>query len=118
MKGPDAMSTRTSRTEVAFAHPFILDGMDAEQCPGTYTVETEEESLDTVLSPAWRRVQTAIVIMNSSQTEYFSTSPEQLQDALMRDVAQMNLSVPLSIDSRKARRSRARDMRNPLRNRF
>jgi hypothetical protein len=113
VKGTDAMSTRITRTELVFMHPFILDGMDAVQPAGSYTVETEEESLDTILSPAWRRVQTVMVIVNASQTEYLPITPDQLHEALMRDGVLQDSASPLSPDSPKARHSMARDMRLP-----
>ena len=112
------MATRTTRTEVAFKRPFILDGMDAVQPAGTYAIETEEESLDTMLSPAWRRVQTVMVIVTAGQTEYLTIRPEQLHEALMRDGVQRDPTSSLSPDSPNARRSRARDMRQSSRNRL
>ena len=116
-KGTDTMPTRTTKREVVFLRPFILDGMDAVQPAGTYTVETEEESLDTMLSPAWKRLQTSMIIVKAGQTEYLPISPEQLHEALMRDGAQQDPAAPRSPDSAKALRSRARDMRHPSRNR-
>jgi hypothetical protein len=82
------MATRTSSRDVVFKRPFILDGMDAVQPAGIYKVETEEESLDTMLSPAWKRVRTIMGVARSGITEYIQVSPEQLHEALIRDGAQ------------------------------
>jgi hypothetical protein len=87
-KGRVSMATRTSSRDVVFKRPFILDGMDAVQPAGIYKVETEEESLDTMLSPAWKRVRTIMGVARSGTTEYIQVSPEQLHEALIRDSAQ------------------------------
>jgi endo-1,4-beta-mannosidase len=84
-KKDKSVAIRTSRRNVVFTRPFILDGMDAAQPAGTYKVETEEESLDTMLSPAWKRVQTIMAIARSGATEYIEVGPEQLHEALIRD---------------------------------
>lgn len=86
------------------------------QPAGTYSVETEEESLDAVLSPAWKRVRTMLRIVNAGSTEYLPVTPEQLHEALMRDGAQQDPALPVSSDAPKARRDRARAMRNSPRN--
>ena len=93
--------------------PFILDGMGTVQPAGTYAIEAEEESLDTMLSPAWRRVQTVMIVVKGGKTEYVPISPEQLHEALMRDGAQQYPALPSSFGSPGARRDRPRAMRNP-----
>ena len=40
---------RTTTKMVTFARPFVLKGTDGPQPAGTYTVETEEEELPTLL---------------------------------------------------------------------
>jgi hypothetical protein len=39
-------------------HPFNLSGVDEVQPAGTYTVETDEELLQTLSVPAYRRIST------------------------------------------------------------
>lgn len=47
---------RTTTTTVAFAKPFLI-GDEGETCPaGTYRVEIEEELLQGLSFPAYRRV--------------------------------------------------------------
>jgi hypothetical protein len=54
------MLTRTKRTPVVFKHPFPLKGSGGLQPAGTYTVEIEEELLEGLSFPAYRRVSTTI----------------------------------------------------------
>ena len=54
------MTIRTTRHAVTFARPFFLSGIGEEQPAGTYTVETDEEMLDTATAPAFRRLTTVI----------------------------------------------------------
>jgi hypothetical protein len=56
------MTMRTSRKTVTFRRPFSLSGMDEVQPAGTYTVETNEELLESVSFPAWRRTATIILL--------------------------------------------------------
>ena len=51
----DFMTTRVTIKTVIFAHPFVVDAADGEQPPGVYTVETEEELLESASFPAYRR---------------------------------------------------------------
>lgn len=112
------MATRTESKDVVFVRPFILDGMDAVQPAGTYRVETDEERIDALSFPAWRRVRTSILIGEPGTTQYLPIDPEQLHEALMRDGAQQNPSLPLSATGPKARRDRARGMRHMPRRKF
>src|SRR6476646_5816909 len=52
------MTVRTTSKTVTFTHPFNLSGMDEVQPAGTYTVETDEELLQTSSVPAYRRIST------------------------------------------------------------
>ena len=56
------MTLRTSRRTVAFARPFSLRGVDGVQPAGTYAVETDEELLESVSFPVYRRVATTIFL--------------------------------------------------------
>jgi hypothetical protein len=54
------MLTRTQTTTFVFRRSFMIAGADGLQPAGTYTVETEEELLDGLSFPAYRRVSTTI----------------------------------------------------------
>jgi hypothetical protein len=56
------MTMRTSRKTVTFRRPFSLSGLDEMQPAGTYTVETNEELLEAVSFPVWRRTATVILL--------------------------------------------------------
>jgi hypothetical protein len=110
------MVTRTSSQKVVFRRPFLLTGMSALQPPGAYIVDTDEEQLDTLTVPAWRRTATVIRLARAGATEYLAVDPSELHEALMRDGAQRDHAVPSS-HSPKARLRYARDTMNAFRNR-
>jgi len=56
------MSNRTSRANVTFTRPFPVIGFDELQPAGTYVVETEEELIDGLSFPAYRRTATTIFL--------------------------------------------------------
>ena len=83
--------TRTTRTSVHFARPFVLAGVDGEQPPGTYEVETDEERLDGLSFPVYRRVETRICLpwqtMGAAGNQIVVVNPDDLAAALARDAA-------------------------------
>jgi hypothetical protein len=54
------MLTRSQRTTIAFRRPFVMKGLDRPQPAGTYDVETEEELLEGLSFPAYRRLSTTM----------------------------------------------------------
>jgi len=52
------MFVRTVSSTVTFARPFVLAGCDGVQPPGTYSVETDEELIQTPSVTAYRRLTT------------------------------------------------------------
>lgn len=56
------MFSRTTRKTVTFSHPFVLPGIDGAQPAGTYTVETDEELVEGLSFPVYRRVATVILL--------------------------------------------------------
>jgi hypothetical protein len=53
------MNRMTTRP-VTFRHPFTIMGIDGWQPAGLYIIEMEDELLQGVSFPVWRRVHTAI----------------------------------------------------------
>jgi hypothetical protein len=81
------MTIRTTSKAVIFARPFIVDAVDGEQPPGIYTVETEEELLESVSFPAYRRVATVMhCLSDCGVTRFVNIDPRALAAALARDV--------------------------------
>ena len=56
------MTTRTTTKTVTFAHPFLLKGIDRILPAGDYRVVTDEELIEGVSFPVYRRVSTMIFI--------------------------------------------------------
>ena len=83
------MTIRASSKTVTFEQPFILKGFDAAQPAGSYVVATEEELLDSVSLPAYRRLSTSIELHahagNARHTEIVTIDPDELDAALARD---------------------------------
>ena len=81
--------TRTTRTSVRFARPFVLPGIDGEIPPGTYEVETDEELAEGLSFPAYRRTETRICVplrtMGAHGSEIVTIDPRDLAAALARD---------------------------------
>jgi hypothetical protein len=83
------MTTRTSRTAVTFRRPFSLSGVDEVQPAGTYTVETDEELLEGLSFPVWRRTATVILLGtnagNGGLTQVVGVEPVALEAAQASD---------------------------------
>ena len=80
------MTTRTRRHEVTFSHPFNLRGLDGEQPAGTYKIETDEELLEHLSFPVWRRVATSVVLPSGANSyAMFRIEAADLEAAEKRD---------------------------------
>src|SRR3546814_12911481 len=82
------MTIRTSRKTVSFARAFTLDVLDEVQPAGDYIVETDEERLEAVSFPAYRRVATVIHLRAKSGdpalARILTIDPKALDAALER----------------------------------
>ena len=56
------MTVRTSCMTVTLERPFAVSGMDEMQPAGTYTIEIDEELLEGLSFPAYRRIATSILL--------------------------------------------------------
>ena len=84
------MTTRTSNKTVNFARPFLLKGVDRILAPGEYRVVTDEELIEELSFPVYRRVGTMIFVpaeSNASSVEMVAIDPRDLQEAQDRDAA-------------------------------
>ncbi len=83
--------TARSRSEAAvFGKPFLLKGIDRMLPPGEYRIVTDEELIDGLSFPAYRRVSTMIFvpgIHGASSVEMVAIDPLDLQGALDRDAS-------------------------------
>ncbi|MFY9769458.1 MAG: hypothetical protein WBG18_09970 [Xanthobacteraceae bacterium] len=83
------MTIRTSSKTVSFARPFLLKGVDRVLAAGQYKVITDEELIEELSFPVYRRVATMIFVpadsQNSSSVEMVAIDPRDLKDAQDRD---------------------------------
>ena len=93
------MTTRTIKKTVTFRHPFVLGELEEVLPPGDYTVETDEEQIQGLSFPAYRRVLTVIRLPvtrgNPALTRAMTIAPETLERALEQD-----RSYELGLDNR------------------
>jgi hypothetical protein len=54
------LNSRTARHSITFTQPFTVPGIEREQPPGTYVIETEEELIEGLSFDAYRRTSTRI----------------------------------------------------------
>ena len=82
------MTTRTRRTETSFARPFLLKGVDRMLPPGTYEVVTDEELIEGLSFPVYRRLSTVIFVPGqfASSIEMITIDPADLVAAQAEDV--------------------------------
>lgn len=85
------MAVRTTTRTVIFTRPFAIAGIDHALPAGSYEVETDEELLDGMSIPAYKRVLTVIHLHADSglpgTTQSVTIDPHELDAALQRDRA-------------------------------
>jgi hypothetical protein len=84
------MLTRTRLETATFARPFKLAGLDTTQPAGAYRVEIEEELLETLSFPAYRRTGTWIRHVSPARLEVgplIGVVATELESALAEDSA-------------------------------
>jgi len=83
------MTTRTTTKKATFAHPFLLEGVDRTLPAGEYEVVTDEELVEGLSFPVYRRVSTIIYVpaqsLSASSVEMVTIDPLALQEARDRD---------------------------------
>jgi hypothetical protein len=92
------MATRTSEKTVTFSQPFVLKGVDRILAAGDYRVVTDEELIEQLSFPVYRRVATMIFVpadsRNTSSVEMVSIDPRDLQEAQDRDAEPPRTATP------------------------
>jgi hypothetical protein len=85
------MVMRTKRVTLTFQHPFSLKGVDRRLAAGDYEVVTDEELIEEVSFPVYRRVATLIFLPadagEPSSIEMVNIDPVDLALAHQRDQA-------------------------------
>nr|WP_298684954.1 hypothetical protein [uncultured Dongia sp.] len=80
---------RTTRTTVLFKHSFKLGDSDEQHPAGSYAIETDEELLQGISFPAYRRTATWMQRVNDNNPARIMPTalvdPLQLEAALLAD---------------------------------
>lgn len=92
------MTTRTHYTTVTFRRPFALGGFDEVLPAGAYILETDEELLEGISFPAYRRILTLMHLHaepgHPGVERLLTIDPKELDEALERDQAQAPAEMP------------------------
>ena len=87
---PSAMTQRSHSESVVFSHSFELKGVDRILPPGEYRIVTDEELIEELSFPVYRRVATWIFVPavshHASSVEMVAIDPQELQAAQERDL--------------------------------
>jgi hypothetical protein len=83
------MTTRSRRETITFQHPFRIRGIDRLLPPGAYEVITDEEMIEGLSFPVFRRVATMIMVPAAagSAMEMVSIGSVDLSDAQRIDAS-------------------------------
>ncbi len=83
------MTARSHSSTVVFNHPFELKGVDRILPPGDYRIVTDEELIEELSFPVYRRTATMIFVPaashRASSVEMVTIDPQELQTAQERD---------------------------------
>ena len=85
------MAVRSRSKSVVFSHPFELKGVDRILPAGDYRVVTDEELIEELSFPVYRRISTMIFVpgqgRQGSSLEMVTIDPRDLEAAQDRDGA-------------------------------
>ena len=83
--------TRSRRETVTFKHPFRIKGIGRQLEAGAYEVVTDEEMIEGLSFPCFRRVATMIMVPGvaprNASMEMISIDPVDLSDAQRHDAS-------------------------------
>jgi hypothetical protein len=95
------MIARSLNETVVFGKPFLLKGIDRMLPAGDYRVVTDEELIEGISFPVYRRVSTMIFVPapmhETSSIEMVTIDPLDLRAALERDAA-LERPAPKDVD--------------------
>jgi hypothetical protein len=88
--GGTPLTIRSTRSVVSFDEPFSLRNVEGVLPPGDYNVYVEDELIQALSHPAYRRVSTILQLPSISfpqgQSRLVSISATDLEGALMKDL--------------------------------
>ncbi len=79
------MHRRFTSQTVIFRHPFRLAGFSHDEAAGVYTIEVEQEALDSLTLVAWRHIATTMQLRRDGALEFVPVDPAELTQAWARD---------------------------------
>ena len=83
------MTVRTKRLIAHFEAPFVLPGLDGIQPAGDYDIDDDEELIEDLSWPAYKRVATFIYVpakgSNECRTQLVAIDYTELEMALKKD---------------------------------
>jgi hypothetical protein len=82
------VTTRIQRRTIEFRRAFLLKGVDRILPPGKYDIVSDEELIEGLSFPVYRRVSTIIFVPAAAQAsaiEMVTVDPRDLQSAQDRD---------------------------------
>ena len=92
-----AMTIRTTKRTVNFTRPFSLEGSEEQFPEGAYVIETDEELLEGISFPVYRRILTLIHLHPErkfpGRQRTMTIDPNALDAALARDQMANELSI-------------------------
>jgi hypothetical protein len=89
------MIARSREKTVSFTKPFVLAGVDHALPAGEYRVKTDEELIEGISFPVYRRVATMIFVpARRGAIEMVAIDPAVLQAALDLDAAADAIAAP------------------------
>ena len=90
------MNTRTSRKTVTFNKPFSLEGIGRSLPAGSYEVVTDEELIEGLSFPVYRRIATMMLVPGqlSRSVEMLTVDPLELAAALEREASAEGTGAP------------------------
>ncbi len=90
------MNPRTSRKTVTFNKPFSLKGIGRSLPAGSYEVVTDEELIEGLSFPVYRRIATTMLVPGqlSRSVEMVTVDPLALAAALEREASADGTGAP------------------------
>ena len=90
------MNPRTSRKTVVFNKPFSLEGIGRSLPAGSYEVVTDEELIEGLSLPVYRRIATTMLVPGqvSRSVEMVTVDPLALAAALEREASADGTGAP------------------------
>jgi len=97
------MTTRTTSETLVFLNPFKLSGADDLQPAGSYLVETDEDLIQSMSFPVYRRISTFIRLPGRPDSRELARvvdiDPAELVAALAADAQAQEIALTSSVES-------------------